>query len=124
MILYTIGAVLLLVAAFFYFRVNSAAACYQNLPTEEFKKLLKENKDAVVLDVRTADEYNSGKIPNSININVLQAKFQSEVAKLDKTKPYFVYCKSGMRSVRASQILCTLGFEKVYNLSGGYSAWK
>lgn len=124
MILYAIGAALFLAAAFFYLRVNSAAVCYKNLPTEEFKKLLKENKDAVVLDVRTADEYNGGKISNAININVLEAKFQSEVAKLDKTKPYFVYCRSGMRSVRAAQILCTLGFEKVYNLNGGYSAWK
>lgn len=123
MIIYAFIAVLILIVAFFYFRVNTAALCYKNLPNEEFKKLLKENKDAVVLDVRTADEYRSGKINNAININVLEAKFKDEVSKLDKTKPYFVYCRSGMRSVKAAQILCTLGFEKVYNLNGGYSQY-
>ena len=51
-------------------------------------------ENAQVVDARTASEYPTGKIPNAINIDVLEDDFSTKVAQLDKTKPILVYCKS------------------------------
>ena len=81
-------------------------------------------KDVQLIDVRTANEYNSGHIDDAVNIDIMNnATFEQEVQKLDKSKPVFLYCKLGGRSKKASKKLEELGFEKIYDFSGGYSAW-
>ena len=89
---------------------------------EEFKLLI-EKHDGVILDVRTPVEVASGRIAESINMNY-HADFASKVAQLDKTKPVYVYCASGGRSGRAAHDLNKMGFTTVYNLLGGFGAWR
>lgn len=78
------------------------------------------SKDKVqLIDVRTANEYNAGCIKKAKNIDIFSGKFTSEVNKLDKEKPVYVYCRSGGRSKRASKKIAALGFKEIYDLKGG-----
>ena len=91
------------------------------------KKIIDENKnnnDFVILDVRTPEEFNSGRIENSENINFYSSDFKEQLSKLDKNKVYLVYCRSGSRSAKAVKIMEELGFKKVYNVEGGIISWK
>ena len=95
---------------------------YEDLNGETFKQSFEITPDAVLLDVRTPIEYDSGNIPQAINIDIMGYEFQDEVAKLDKSKTYFIYCRSGNRSGQACAIMSEMGFT-TYNLSGGIGAW-
>ena len=95
---------------------------YKTITALEFKTLKKEVRVAII-DVRNKTELLSGVIPNSIHINVLKSSFKSEIKKLDQSKTYIVYCRSGIRSARACQIMKKLGFQDIYNLKGGILAW-
>lgn len=79
---------------------------------------------AQILDVRTPEEYAAGHIENSDNVNWLGNTFVALTDKYDKTKPVFVYCKSGGRSLKASEKLAELGFTTIYNLDGGMLKWE
>lgn len=82
------------------------------------------NKESVqLIDVRTPSEFNSGAIENAININVSDASFDEQIQKLDKSKPVYVYCRSGARSQTAAHRMVGLGFEQVIDLEGGYLSW-
>lgn len=98
-------------------------ATYQSIRSEELQQVLKKDKKAQLLDVRSAGEFQSGHIPKARNINVMSANFRSQIQGLDKTKAYYVYCRSGMRSARACKIMAKDGFENVYNLKGGVMSW-
>lgn len=95
---------------------------HHNLPAKEFEELLRNHAKAVLLDVRTPDEFNAGHIPAAVNINVMDNWFVNSVSELDKSIPYFVYCRSGARSGRACLIMAEQGFT-VYNLVGGIGSW-
>ncbi|MBK8955028.1 MAG: rhodanese-like domain-containing protein [Saprospiraceae bacterium] len=77
------------------------------------------NHGAIVLDVRTQNEFESGHIPGSINIPV--QILESQLKKLDKNKTIITCCASGMRSATARQLLLQHGFHHVYN-GGGWNA--
>ena len=95
---------------------------YVNIPNAEFQAKLKE-QDVVVLDVRTAGEFEEGFIPHARNIDIMGGRFADELAKLDKSKTYLVYCRSGNRSGSACSVMAANGFSKVYNLAGGIMFW-
>jgi len=76
---------------------------------------------AVILDVRTKGEFQSGHLRNSINIPV--DKLEGNLKKLDKNKPIITCCASGARSASARRILLSNGFEQVYN-GGSWSSLK
>lgn len=76
-----------------------------------------------LIDVRTPAEYAEGHIANSKNINITGEDFDQQVALLDKSKPVMLYCKSGVRSAKASLRLKELGFENITDLEGGFSNW-
>ncbi len=79
----------------------------------------------VLLDVRTLKEFEQGAIPGAKLFDVNQTdKFEEAVATFDKDNTYFVYCNSGLRSKKAFHIMNEMGFEKVYNVTGGYSKWE
>ena len=81
-------------------------------------------KDALVFDVRTTEEFNLGHIKGSINIDYYDEKlFVDFFQKINKTKPIYIYCRSGNRSKKSSEILKKIGFVKVYDLLGGYKNW-
>lgn len=95
-----------------------------NLSQEEWKKQLANDANSVILDVRTNDEVAEGKIPNAINIDIYKGQgFIYELEELDKSKNYYVYCRSGGRSGQACAIMNQLGFKNAYNLSGGILEW-
>ena len=77
-----------------------------------------------LIDVRTPAEYAEGHIANSKNINITGEDFDAQVALLDKSKPVLLYCKSGMRSAKASLRLKELGFENITDLDGGFGTWR
>ena len=95
-----------------------------DLSQNDWAEGLVATSEAIVLDVRTEEEFESGYIPNAINIDIrMGAGFIDELNKLDKTVPYYVYCRSGARSAQAVQIMQDMGFAFSYNLLGGILAW-
>ena len=96
-----------------------------DLLQNDWTKQLSEDNNSVVLDVRTQEEIDLGIIPNAIHIDIYKGQgFIEEVNQLDKTKSYYVYCKAGGRSAQACAVMNQLGFEKTYNLVGGFSEWQ
>ena len=89
-----------------------------------YSEKLTSTKNPQLLDVRTPDEYAVDHLENSKNINWNGDNFVSETEKLDKSKPVFVYCKSGGRSAQAANKLSEMGFKEIYNLDGGIMKWK
>jgi phage shock protein E len=97
---------------------------YKNVDAETFDKMQKEDKNAVLLDVRTKREYDQGHIAGSVLIDFNSPEFEKEIAKLDKNKTYLVHCAAGLRSARACKKMDGLNFSKLYNLEGGMGAWE
>ena len=100
----------------------AGAGGIQNLDVAEFAKMAAD-KQNVILDVRTAKEFQAGHIAGAINLDVMSPDFEPKAAALDKSKTYLVHCASGVRSAHACEKLGKLNFPKLYNLSGGFRAW-
>jgi len=95
-----------------------------DLSQEAWASLLKEDTQSVVLDVRTLDEVSEGVIPGAIHLDIFMGQgFLDGLEKLDKSKNYFVYCRSGNRSGQACAIMQSVGFETAHNLVGGFMEW-
>ena len=77
----------------------------------------------VVLDVRTPGEFSQGHIQGAVNLDVEAPTFDSEIAKLDKSKTYAVYCRSGNRSGVATQAMAKADFTHLFNLQNGIVDW-
>ncbi len=95
---------------------------YEDIDALAFKAL-REKEDAVVLDVRSPAEVSEGVVPDYTMINFTAPSFRDEIRKLDKSKTYLLYCRSGNRSGQACRVMTDMGFEKLYNLQGGIKAW-
>lgn len=96
----------------------------KSLDNKSWEKAQKEDKNSVILDVRTLEEYEEKNIPNSTLINIQDAqKFVEKLEELDKSKAYYVYCKAGGRSAMACNIMEQMGFKDVSNLEGGIIEW-
>ena len=94
------------------------------LTAEEFAAAVKADKKAVVLDVRRPDEFAAGHIEGAVLLNFLDTvAFNAGVEKLDKSKTYYIYCRSGRRSNNAAVILQKKGFT-VFDLGGGFLSWQ
>ena len=84
-----------------------------DLSQNEWAQALTEQPEAVVLDVRTEEEFESGYIPNAKNIDLRMGPgFIDEINTLDKSKSYYVYCRSGARSAQAVQLMRDLGIQR------------
>ena len=86
----------------------------KDLTKEEWKSLTADDTEAVLLDVRTLEEVEQGIIPNAKHIDIyLGQGFIDQVQELDKSKNYYVYCRSGVRSVQACTLItmCTVVLE-------------
>ncbi len=90
----------------------------------EFSKKIKEDKNVVILDVRTPKEYAQEHLPNAILENMQEDSFNENIAKMDKSKTYLLYCKVGGRSSKALDIMKKAGFKQVFHLGGGIADWK
>ncbi len=93
-----------------------------NLDALTFAQKISE-ENVVVLDVRTYEEFTQSHIPDALNIDVQGDYFNADVSALDKSKSYAVYCRSGVRSVLASEVMAQIGIANVYNLAGGIMEW-
>ncbi len=81
-------------------------------------------KKVQLVDVRTANEFRGGHIKNAINIDFFNAgNFAKAFEKMDRSKPVYLYCRSGARSQKAARRLVDMGFSQVYDLKGGYMRW-
>lgn len=100
----------------------SASSGAQSLGTADFAKLV-EASGTTVLDVRTPEEYAQGHLPDAKNLNVQDPTIADQLEKLDKSGTYAVYCRTGNRSKAAQDLMLSLGFTKVSNLTGGITAW-
>jgi len=95
----------------------------QVINLSDFKEKLLNNP-VTLIDVRTAEEYQAGYIGNAINIGIKnKTDFKAGASRLDKSKPVYLYCHSGVRSKRASKLLKKMGFDSIYDFSGGWKTW-
>ena len=94
------------------------------LTAEEFAAAVKADKKAVVLDVRRPDEFAAGHIEGAVLLNFLDTvAFNAGVEKLDKSKTYYIYCRSGRRSNNAAVLMQKKGFT-VFDLGCGFLSWQ
>jgi len=100
--------------------VGGAEEEVDNITIEEAEEML-NSRNVVVLDVRSQAEYESGHIAGAKLITV--SELEGGIDGLDKGKNIIVYCGSGGRSAKASEILVKYGFENVYCMLGGITAW-
>ena len=95
-----------------------------NLSQHDWASQLEADTNAVILDVRTDEEWKDGIIPGAILNDIYKGQgFIYRLEELDKTKNYYVYCKAGGRSAQACSIMNQMGFESTYNLEGGFMNW-
>ena len=95
-----------------------------NLDQKEWWSQFLNDEHGIIIDVRTEDEFESGKIPGALNIDIYKGQgFIYRVEELDKSKNFYVYCAAGVRSANACGVMQQLGFENVFNLVGGFSNW-
>lgn len=95
-----------------------------DLTKSQWKEKLSTDEDALIIDVRTQAEVNEGYIPNMMHLDIYDATlFMKRAREMDPSKSYFIYCRSGIRSRQACTILRAMGFEKTYNLMGGFIDW-
>jgi rhodanese-related sulfurtransferase len=103
--------------------LQQQSATVKHISSSEFEKVKAEAK-ATVIDVRTPGEVAEGYIDGAdLFIDVNGNSFQSEIAKLDKSANYIVYCRSGARSMNAANYMIQQGFTNIYNLDGGIMRW-
>lgn len=101
--------------------VSARANSYADVTVSEAKTMIDSDHSLVVLDVRTQSEYDDGHIRNAKLIP--HTELEGRLNELNKTDKILVYCRTGVRSSNASQILVDNGFMYVYNMLGGITAW-
>jgi rhodanese-related sulfurtransferase len=95
----------------------------RRVQVEEFEKLWKEKRN-IVLDVRTAKEFNASHIPGATNLDVNLPDFDQKLSALDKDKVYLVHCAAGVRSARACERMSRHGFRHLIDLAPGFKGWE
>lgn len=96
----------------------------QQLDAKAFQEKMRASKNALVLDVRTAQEVSGGFIEGAVNIDWTKDGFEIATEQYDRSMPVFVYCLSGGRSASAAGNLRSRGFKEVYELNGGMMSWR
>lgn len=97
---------------------------FENLNAVVFEKEMQNTPDAIVLDVRTTWEFESEHIEGAVHLDFFSSNLEAELNKLDKSKYYLIYCRSGARSYSACSMMASDGFAKVANMMGGLMAWQ
>ncbi len=96
-----------------------------DLSQEAWASQLATDPNAVILDVRTSDEVAEGIIPGAEHLDIFLGQgFLDGLEAFDKSKNYYVYCRSGNRSGQACAIMNSVGFENAFNLEGGFMSWE
>lgn len=118
-------AIFLIMILFFSFNNSDQKEINElkSVGLNEWKNIYENNKDYIVIDVRTAQEFSEGHIKNSRNIDFYSDNFEDQIDNLDKSKKYLIYCRSGSRSGKTLIIMKNLKFNNVINLKGGILGW-
>ncbi len=95
-----------------------------NLSAQRFKIITENDKNGVLLDLRTTDEMSKGYIKGATQLDFLAKDAEKKIDNLDKNKTYYIYCASGNRSSKAAQYMKEHGFKRVYNLEKGLKEWE
>ena len=95
-----------------------------NLNADQANTWLREHPETQVLDVRSANEFSGGALPEAVNISIGDEAFDTKVAALDRERPVLVYCAGGFRSRKAVDRLKQLGFRNIQHIHRGYMSWK
>jgi len=96
-----------------------------DIDQNKWRSQLKSEEDCLIIDVRTSEEFEELRLPNSINIDFYNPQdFMQELEKLDKNKVYYIYCRTGSRSANTCELMKEIGFAKTYNLLGGITEWE
>ena len=102
---------------------ESSSSGYRQISMDEAVKMMRDEKDYIILDVRRPDEYAEGHIPGAINVPNEEIS-TAEISKLpDKSQLILVYCRSGRRSKEAAGKLVKLGYTNIVEF-GGILDWK
>jgi rhodanese-related sulfurtransferase len=110
-----------------FLRAQGAVEGYPALsPTEARETIAKRsgNPDFVLLDVRTPKEFNEERIAGAVIVDYNSPSFRDKIAKLDRSKSYLVYCRTGNRTNGAVKVMRELGFPNVFVFPGGITKWK
>ena len=91
--------------------------------SKQVNSMLQKDKKWIVLDVRSAEEFNSGHIKGALNIDIRQPDAFSKIDKLNKNAKYIVHCRTNHRSGMAVEHMMQSGFKKIYQMMDGWSGW-
>lgn len=91
---------------------------FEKITAERAKEIMDQNKEVIILDVRTEEEFNSGHIKGAILIPVDEIKTRAEEILTDKASAILVYCRSGRRSALAAAELKDFGYRSIYDFGG------
>ena len=108
-------------------RAQGATGEYPNLSPAEARETIGKRSgdpDFVLLDVRTRKEFDAERIAGAVIVDYNSPSFRDDMAKLDRSKSYLVYCRTGNRTNGAVKVMRELGFPNVSVLPGGITAWK
>ncbi len=112
-----------LVASVFTLTACGSTGAVSTMNVNDFAKKISDTS-IVLLDVRTPAEFAAGHIAGATNIDFESGTFESDIQKLDKSKSYAVYCRSGNRSGQATALMAKDGFKTIFNLDGGIINWQ
>ncbi len=101
------------------FKQNRNVVEDNNIDYRSAKMILKNDKNAKLVDVRSPQEYKEGHLPSSINLPLYKIEEQSRDVLPDLNSAIIVYCQSGSRSNKAIELLKEEGYKKLYNIEGG-----
>ena len=104
-------------------KTSETSSSYKTISSTEAQQMIEDNKDALILDVRTAAEYESGHIPNAVNLSNEDIQAGKVDSLKDKSQLIMVYCRSGNRGRQAAQKLAELGYTNVVDF-GGIQSWQ
>jgi len=102
---------------------STDTAVLETVAPEQAADVLAENPDAILLDIRTPEEFASERIAGAENVDFYAADFADQLAAFDRSETYVVYCRSGNRTAAAMDVFADLGFEVVYEVDGGIVNW-
>jgi phage shock protein E len=102
---------------------EKAVTGIQHASAAEAEKLV-QDKQVVILDLRTPKEFQSGHLAGAKNLDFTEEDFETKLAKLDPTRTYLIHCASGNRSTRSLATFKKLQFKFVVHLDGGIKAWE
>lgn len=116
------GLILVLVAG--VAACSSSTGVIESLDADAAATLLEDDPTAVLLDIRTPEEYAESRIAGAVNIDFYAADFSTRLGALDRDTTYVIYCRSGNRTTAALDIFRDLGFSSVHAVDGGIQAWQ